>query len=184
MQPNQLKVPDIILVEDHLIFRRCIKSIINFENIGTIIGEASDGEEFMQLISTSKPDLVLMDIDMPGMNGFEATKNALELNPELKIIAFTAFANADYCKKMIELGARGYILKSTDLNELEAAILKVVKGGYYFFNNFPEISDDDVDYSKPLPDSGDEHDQQKKNAKIKFFCWNRPDSTSVFAACK
>lgn len=184
MQPNQLRVPNIILVEDHLIFRRCIKSIINFENIGTIIGEASDGEEFMQLISNSKPDLVLMDIDMPGMNGFEATKNALELNPELKIVAFTAFANADYCKKMIELGARGYILKSTDLNELEAAILKVVNGGYYFINQLPETSDDDADFSKPLANSNGKHGQQKKNAKIKFFCWNTQNNTSAFSGSK
>jgi DNA-binding NarL/FixJ family response regulator len=126
--------PDIILVDDHLIFRQVLKSIINVENMATVIGEASDGEAFIKLLSHLKPDLVLMDIDMPQMNGMEATQKALELMPYLKIIAFTMFGDEEYYYKMINLGVKGFILKSSGINELEKAIRTVMKGESYFSN--------------------------------------------------
>src|SRR5512133_1655890 len=99
-----MKKPDIIIVDDHLIFRQGLKSLINLENIATVIGEASNGLEFIELLSSLKPDVVLMDIDMPHMNGMEATKKALEVFPDLKIIAFTMFGDEEYYYKMIDLG--------------------------------------------------------------------------------
>lgn len=132
MQSKPVKMPNIILVEDHLIFRQGIKAIINFENLGTVIGEASNGKDFIKLITASKPDLVLMDIEMPDMNGIEATRNALEINPDLRVIAFSGYADEDYYFKMVELGAKGFILKTEGLKELEIAILKVMQGERYF----------------------------------------------------
>ena len=130
-----MKKPDIILVDDHQIFRRGIKSILTMENIATVIGEASTGKEFIKLLSDLKPDLVLMDIDMPDINGLEATEKALEIMPDLKIIAFTMFGDEEYFLRMIELGAMGYILKSSDISELEKAIHIVMKGNKYFSNH-------------------------------------------------
>ena len=129
-----MKRPDIIIVDDHLIFRQGLKSIITIENIATVIGEASNGKEFIELLSTQKPDLVLMDIDMPHMNGMEATQKALELMPELKIIAFTMFGDEEYYYKMINLGVKGFILKSSGISELEKAIQDVMMGESYFSN--------------------------------------------------
>lgn len=126
--------PDLIIVDDHLIFRQGLKSLINLENIATVIGEASNGIEFLELLSKLKPDLVLMDIDMPHMNGMEATKKALEMLPELKIIAFTMFGDEEYYYKMIDLGVKGFILKSSGINELEKAIEDVMNGESYFSN--------------------------------------------------
>ena len=126
--------PDLIIVDDHLIFRQGLKSLITFENIATVIGEASNGLEFIELLSHLKPDLVLMDIDMPHMNGMEATQKALELLPDLKIIAFTMFGDEEYYYKMIDLGVKGYILKSSGINELEKAISEVMLGESYFSN--------------------------------------------------
>ena len=74
---NQLVKPNIILVDDYLIFRQGLSSIISSENIATVIAEASDGIEFMELLSIFKPDMVLMDIDMHRMNGLEITKKHL-----------------------------------------------------------------------------------------------------------
>jgi len=129
-----MKKPDIIIVDDHLIFRQGLKSLFTIENIANVIGEASNGKEFIELLSTLKPDLVLMDIDMPHMNGMEATHKALELMPEIKIIAFTMFGDEEYYYKMVELGVRGFILKSSGITELEKAIEDVMKGESYFSN--------------------------------------------------
>ena len=82
------KKPTIILVDDHLIFRQGLKSLITVETLGKVIGEASDGKVFLDLLSETVPDLVLMDIDMPQMDGMEATQKALQILPELKIIVF------------------------------------------------------------------------------------------------
>ena len=129
-----MKKPDIIIVDDHQIFRQGIKSIITLENIANVIGEASNGEEFIALLSYLKPDLVLLDIDMPVMSGLEATEKALKIMPDLKIMAFTLFGDEEYFLKMIELGAVGYILKSSDISELEKAINYIMKGEKYFPN--------------------------------------------------
>ena len=82
-----------------------------------------------------KPDLVLLDIDMPVMDGLEASEKALEIMPDLKIIAFTLFGDEEYFLRMIELGAMGYILKSSDISELEKAIQHIMKGEKYFSNH-------------------------------------------------
>ena len=128
------KKPDIIIVDDHLIFRQGLKSILALHNIANVIGEASNGSEFIRLLSDLKPDLVLMDIDMPTMNGIDATENAMKLMPELKIIAFTMFSDEEYYYKMIDRGVKGFILKTYGINELQNAIKNVMSGDSYFSN--------------------------------------------------
>jgi len=127
-------IPSIIIVDDHLIFRQGLKSLLSAENIASVIGEASNGKEYLELLLHLKPDLVLMDIDMPHMNGMEATQKSLDLFPDLKIIAFTMFGDEEYYYKMIDLGVKGFILKSSGIGELEKAISEVVHGDSYFSN--------------------------------------------------
>ena len=134
MNATQTQKPNIIIVDDHLIFRQGLKSIITLENIANVIGEASNGLELLNLLTHLKPDLVLMDIDMPHMNGLEATEKALELMPELKIIAFSMFSDEEYYYKMIDRGVKGFILKTSGINELENAIKNVMSGDTYFSN--------------------------------------------------
>ena len=128
------KKPDIIIVDDHLIFRQGLKSILESENITNVIGEASNGIEFIDLLAHHRPDVVLMDIDMPHMNGIEATEKALQLMPELKIIVFSMFSEEEYYSKMIDRGVKGFILKTCGINELEIAIQNVMMGESYFSN--------------------------------------------------
>ena len=134
MTPILKKSPDVILVDDHQIFRQGLKSILSLNNIANIIGEASNGIEFLEILTHLKPQLVLMDIDMPHMNGMEATKEALEQIPDLKIIAFTMFSDEEYYYKMIEGGVKGFILKTCGIDELEIAIQSVLSGENYFSN--------------------------------------------------
>jgi len=127
-------IPTLIIVDDHLIFRQGLKSIITMENIANVIGEASNGLELLELLTHLKPDLVLMDIDMPHMNGLDATEKALEIMPDLKIIAFSMFSDEEYYYKMIDRGVKGFILKTSGINELENAIKNVMLGDTYFSN--------------------------------------------------
>lgn len=129
-----MKNPEIIIVDDHLIFRQGLRSLLAIENIATVIGEASNGIEFIELLSRLRPDLVLMDISMPHMDGMEATRQALEMMPELRIIVFTMFGDEEYYHKMIDLGVKGFILKSSGIHELEKALKEVMAGESYFSN--------------------------------------------------
>ena len=130
------KKPDMIVVDDHLIFRQGLVAVITVENIATVIGVASDGYEFIDLLSHLHPDVVLMDIDMPCMNGIEASRKALKLMPDLKIIAYTMFGEEEYYYKMIEIGVKGFVLKSSAIDELETAILEVLDGKTWFSLQF------------------------------------------------
>jgi len=131
---TEIKKPTIIIVDDHLIFRQGLISILSSENVATVLGEASNGLELIELLKFHKPDIVLMDIDMPHMNGMEATEKALQLIPDLKIIAFTMFSDEDYYYKMIDRGVKGFILKTSGINELENALRNVMMGESYFSN--------------------------------------------------
>ena len=130
-----MRKPKLIIVDDNQTFRQSLILLITIENIANVIGKASNGVEFMDLLSYHRPDLVLMDIDMPEMDGMEATQRALELIPDLKIIVFSMYGSEEYYTRMIELGVKGYILKSCHINEFEKAIREVMKGGNYFFTN-------------------------------------------------
>ncbi len=132
MTANQVVKPNIILVDDHLVFREGLRTIISKENIAVVVGEASNGLDFLDLLAIQKPDLVLMDIDMPKMNGLDATEKALEIMPDLKILIYTMFGEEEYYKRMVELGVAGYILKSSNISELENAIQIIMNGGKYF----------------------------------------------------
>ncbi len=97
-----------------------------------IVAEASDGIEFLNKIEKQIPDIVLMDIDMPLMDGITATSKALELYPSLKIICLSMYGEEDYYYKMIEAGVKGFLLKNSDINEVKTAIDTVYNGGKYF----------------------------------------------------
>jgi DNA-binding NarL/FixJ family response regulator len=130
------KRPNIIIVDDHLIFREGLISIITVEKIAYVIGEATNGKELLELLKTMNPDVVIMDIDMPKMNGIQATQKALKLFPNLKIIANTMFGEDEYYYKMIELGVKGFVLKSGTVSQLEEAIREVMLGKTYFSSQF------------------------------------------------
>jgi len=122
----------IIIVDDHQLFRNGLKFILNEIKNVQVVGEASNGQEFLDLLEFIVPDLVLMDINMPVMNGVTASKIALEKYPQLNILVLSMYGETEYYNTMIDIGVKGFILKDIDNKELEDAIIKVISGGNYF----------------------------------------------------
>jgi len=129
----------IIIVDDHKIFRDGLLLLLKNFDFVSVIGEASNGEEFLNLIKNEVPDIVFMDINMPIMNGIEASKIALQKYPELKIVALTSFADDEYIEKMISSGVEGYMLKRSDIDDFEKAIKRVAEGGSYFSDEIIKV---------------------------------------------
>ncbi|MFI5212096.1 MAG: response regulator, partial [Ignavibacteria bacterium] len=128
-----MKTTKILIVDDHEVVRDGLKNILtSLENI-TIAGEAGNGEDAVKMYSSLKPDLVIMDISMPGMNGIEATKIIKEKDPDARILILTMHDNQEYLNQIIRSGAKGFILKNTDKDELLEAV-KTVSGGDNFFS--------------------------------------------------
>lgn len=124
----------IIIVDDHSLFREGIKLLIENEGFGKVIAEAENGQVFLDLISTHKPDLVIMDIEMPVMGGFEATKKALKIQPDLKILVLSMLSGKTNYFDMINAGAMGFVLKTSGKQEFEKAINAIMNGESYFSN--------------------------------------------------
>jgi DNA-binding NarL/FixJ family response regulator len=122
----------IIIADDHQLFRNGLKILLNAFPDFEVIGEASNGEEFLKILRSTKADIALMDINMPEMDGIEATRKGLLISPDLNIIALSMYGEEEYYNKMVDAGAKGFVLKDSDISEVKEAILTVRKGGSYF----------------------------------------------------
>lgn len=127
-----MKKIKIFIVDDHKLFRNGLKFILGEMPNVEITGEASDGKEFVDRVAEVDADVILMDINMPELNGIEASRIALQKRPELNILVLTMFDDEQYYNSMIELGIKGFILKDADNTELIAAITRIFNGSTYF----------------------------------------------------
>ena len=124
----------IIIVDDHSLFREGIKLLIENEGLGEVIAEAENGALFLDILETVVPDLVIMDIEMPVMDGLEATKKALKIYPDLKIMVLTMLNQKANYFDMVNAGALGFVLKTSGKQEFEKAINAIMHGESYFSN--------------------------------------------------
>lgn len=124
--------PKVIIVDDNETFRRSLefhlKITLNYE----VIGIATDGEEFLALNNIHKADIILMDIEMPVLNGFVAAKKAIWSHKNLNIIAITNYQDKAYLKDLIETGFKGCVFKRNLFDDIELAIKNVLKNKLYF----------------------------------------------------
>lgn len=127
-----MRIYQIYLVDDHPIFLKGLTMLLNEVDEFKVIGEAHNGVEFLTDLPHKTPDVVLMDIRMPLMDGIEATKLALQQKPDLNVIALTMFGEQKYYKHMAEAGAKGFLQKDVGKDELVAAIQRVGNGETYF----------------------------------------------------
>jgi two-component system, NarL family, response regulator NreC len=121
----------ILLAEDHRILREGLRRLIDDAPNMQVVGEADDGVTAWQKTKELEPDVVLMDLSMPRLNGAEATMKIRELCPQVKVIALTAHRATAYLKQALRAGASGYVLKQAAVDELIDAIQTVAKGGSY-----------------------------------------------------
>lgn len=122
----------IALVDDHSLFRRGLKMLLTSHADFEVVAEASSGEEFLGLLEVVRPDVVFMDYSMGGMSGAETTERALERMPELKVISLTMFGDNAYYSRMATSGAKGFLVKDSEFDEVVEAVRTVCEGGTYF----------------------------------------------------
>lgn len=122
----------IIIVDDHTLFRNGLRILLNSLNSYRVVAEAANGQEFIDLLDKTEVDLVLLDIDMPVMDGITAAGLALQKCPNLKIITLSMYGEEDYYYKMVDAGVKGFLLKNSDMTEVKNALEAVYEGGNYF----------------------------------------------------
>ena len=119
----------VLLVDDQGLFREALATLLGLHSQLEIVGEAGDGEAGVALAQTLRPDVVLMDLRMPGMSGVEATRRLRSLVPEARVLVLTTFEDDDEVLAAIEAGAAGYMLKASPAEKLVEAICTVMRGG-------------------------------------------------------
>lgn len=122
----------IALVDDHSLFRRGMRMLLSSQQDFEVVLEAGSGEEFLHSLAECGVDVVFMDYSMPGINGAETTQRALALDPQLKVISLSMFGDNAYYSKMVESGAKGFLLKDSEFDEVLLAVKTVFEGGTYF----------------------------------------------------
>ncbi len=152
----------VVLADDHTLFRNGLKILINSRPEFTVACEVANGVELLDALAKDSYDVVLLDIQMPEMDGFEAARIIKERYPDLPLITLSMFGEEDYYFKMVEMGVKGFLLKNSEFEEVCNALTTVVGGGTYFsqelllnlVNNFqynsstPSDEDDDTALSQ------------------------------------
>jgi DNA-binding NarL/FixJ family response regulator len=138
----------VLVVDDHAVVRAGLRAILNSQPQFEVVGEASDGEEASTQAETLRPQIVIMDVSMPVLNGAEATRRVLAVSPTSQVIALTAHDEPPYVRELLTAGARGYVLKRAVVEHLVSAI-QVVSGGGLFLD--PALAESTR--SHPPPDA-------------------------------
>jgi two-component system, NarL family, response regulator NreC len=144
-------ITNILLVEDHKIVREGLVSLLEKDLSLKVVGEADDGRDAVRLAAELKPDVVIMDLSLPGLNGIDAARLILQDNPGVKVVALSVHADRRFVKAMLQAGASGYLLKYSASQELLKAIQLVMAGRVYLS---PEIAGVVVeDYTSPTDET-------------------------------
>lgn len=126
---------NVMLADDHVLIREGIKQLLEFDGSMKVIAEASDGVECLEKLKKVKPDILLLDINMPNMNGIDVLKELKEKNDPVKVLILTVHSEVEYLVKAVDIGANGYILKDSGSAELKQAINAVIDEGSYIQPN-------------------------------------------------
>ena len=139
----------VVVADDHTLFRYGLKAMLANAEDFNVVGEAATGEEVVEKVAQTRPDIVLMDIQMPGINGIEATRRILERDPNIGVVVVTMFEDDDSVFAAMRAGARGYVLKGADAEEVLKVVGAVAEGEAHFG---PEIARRLMDFfSAPKP---------------------------------
>jgi len=126
-----MKRTRILLVDDHAVVRQGFKMILDAQSDMEIVGEAANGREAVELAAQLRPDIVVMDVAMPELNGIEATRRVIAAGPHIRVIALSMHKDSVYVREILRAGARGYLLKDSGADDLVKAIRAVAGGESY-----------------------------------------------------
>jgi DNA-binding NarL/FixJ family response regulator len=160
MNPSMKRIA-VLLVEDHTIVREGVRLLIEAAGDIEIVGEAKTGREAVQIAGELRPQVIVMDIAMPLMNGLEATRQILKANPEAKVLILSAHCDAEYVEQVVKAGARGYLIKQSSGNILAQAIRDLHKGLSFFTPSIAKRLKEDYQKS---PDGS--RLQKRKNVEL------------------
>ncbi|MBM6619062.1 response regulator [Bacillus suaedaesalsae] len=126
-----MKKTRIVIIDDHQLFREGVKRILDFETNFEVVAEGEDGSEALAIVEKHQPDVVIMDINMPTLNGVEATAQLIAEFPDTKVIILSIHDDENYVTHALKTGAQGYLLKEMDAEQLVDAVNIVAEGGSY-----------------------------------------------------
>jgi len=142
----------ILIVDDHKLIRDTWSFILNSDPRFQVIAETDSGKSAIELAESNQPNIILMDINMSPMNGFEATKEIRKISPESKIIGVSMHSQPAYAKKMLQVGAMGYITKNSSKEEMIGAITEVAQGNKYICHEVKAILSEQILEDNEKPD--------------------------------
>ena len=148
----------VLLVEDHIVVRQGIKALLSEEADLEIVGEADNGREALTLVEKLHPDVVLMDISMPGLNGIEATHQICQRHDDVKVVILSMYASEEYVFQVLRAGAAGYVLKQSDSSEVLTAIRAALAGGSFLSPPISRTVIDDYIHRAEARGQGDDLD--------------------------
>jgi two-component system response regulator NreC len=121
----------IVIADDHTLFREGVAKLLSHENSIHVVGEAANGNDAVARCSELHPDILIIDISMPGLSPFEATRQIKKARPETKVLFLSMFDDEDYLTQALESGASGYLVKDVPARQLMAAVCEIARGGTY-----------------------------------------------------
>ncbi len=127
-----MKKISVLLVDDHTVVRQGLRALLSLEEDIEVVGEAENGRQALQMAAKTTPDIVLMDVVMPLMNGLEGTRQMIKNVPSAKVLVLSSYSDDDYVQQLTAVGASGYLTKQTAGNDLLLAIREVQKGNAFF----------------------------------------------------
>lgn len=129
----------ILIVDDHTLVRETWSEILNSDPRFSVIAQAGDGEQAIQLAKQLNPDIIVMDVNLPGMNGIEATQEIITASPTSKVLGVSMHTQPAYARKMMQNGASGYVTKNSSRQEMFQAIIEIFRGNKYVCGEIKNI---------------------------------------------
>lgn len=134
----------ILIVDDHTLIRETWTFVLNNDPRFIVVGQASTGEEAEQMAAALHPDVIVMDITLPGIDGIDATAHILQKHPDIRIIGMSAHSQTEYAKRILENGALGYVTKNSSREEMYTAVIEVKNGRQYICKEIRETLSQEI----------------------------------------
>jgi len=156
----------IMLVDDHTMVREALRTVLEQDPGMQVVAEAGDGEEALKLAKESAPDVVVMDVALPGQSGIETTRRLLARHPEIKVLALSTFLDRRIIQQMLDVGARGYITKSAAGAELKQGIRNAMQGRSYLCAEVSAMLADSLREGSPKPGKPDKDALSRRELQV------------------